>query len=175
MRHRIFTKNNYIKVAFIHLLKEIYPKTHVCIVDIDSYISLSELLDEIDGIELRVNQYIYILKGMNVQSKVLSPLATFGRDDSLDDIKHSLKTEDPIAWPDLKRHLIMMLELSMMSKKDKQIAWAVSQHPDISRVAKLTNVNNKTIYSRIAIIARQLNLKSLHEVRLFITSEINYI
>jgi len=76
MRHRIFTKNNYIKIAFIHLLREIFPKTHACIVDIDSYTSLSELLDEIDGIELKANQYIYILKGINVHSKVLRKVRT---------------------------------------------------------------------------------------------------
>lgn len=174
MRHRICTKNNYIKIAFIHLLREIYPKTHVCIVDIDSYTSLSELLDEIDGIDLKANQYIYILKGMNIHSKVLSPLATFGRDDSLDDIKYLLKFGDPTAWPNLKRHLIMMLELSMMSNKEKQIARALAQHTDVLSVAKLANVNNKTIYNRISIIAGKLNLRHLNEVRMFVSSEINH-
>ncbi len=174
MRHRIFTKNNYIKIAFFHLLREIFPETHACIVDIDSYTSLSELLDEIDGIELKANQYIYILKGINVHSKVLDSLATFGRDDRLDDIKQLLKFGEPIHWPNLKQHLIMMTELSLLSRKDKEIAWAVAQYNDLSSVAKLANVNNKTIYTRIAIIARKLNLRHLNEVRRFVASEINY-
>jgi len=175
MRHRIFTKNNYIKIAFIHLLREIFPKTHACIVDIDSYTSLSEILDEIDGIELKANQYIYLLKGINVHSKVLSPLATFGRDDNLTDIIHLLKNGEPIDWSDLKQHLIMMSELSVLSRKDKEIAWSVAQHTDVSSIAKLANVNNKTIYTRIAIIARKLNLRHLNEVRTFVASEINYL
>ncbi|MCW5001469.1 hypothetical protein M7963_08050 [Enterobacter roggenkampii] len=174
MRYRIFTKNNYIKIAFIHLLREIFPKAHACIVDIESYTSFSELLDEIDGIELKDNQYIYILKGNNVHSKVLGPLATFGRDDRLDDIKQLMKIGEPIDWSDLKEYLIMMSELSVLSSKDKEIAWAVAQHTDVSCVAKLANVNHKTIYTRIAIIARKLNLSRLNEVRKFVAGEINY-
>ncbi|MCU6396992.1 LuxR C-terminal-related transcriptional regulator [Enterobacter quasiroggenkampii] len=173
MRHKIFTKNNYIKVAFIHLLREIHPKTDACIVDIGSYTSLSELLDEIESDHLRYNRNIYILKGTNIHSKVLEPFSTFGIDDRLDNIKQLLITENPINWPDLKQHLIMTLELSMMSEKEKQIAWALSQHTDVSTIAKIENVNYKTIYSYIAIIARKLNLRHLNEVRAFITSEIN--
>lgn len=175
MRHRIFTKNNYIKFAFRHLLREISFERYTCIIDIDSYTSFSELLDEIDGVELRTNQRIYILTGISVHSKILSSLATFGRDNCLDDIKQLLKSGQTISWPDFKRHLIMLLELSMMSKKERKIAWALYQHPDVSSVAELANVNNKTIYSYIAIIARKLNLRYLNEVRMFIASEMNYI
>lgn len=175
MRHRILTKNNYIKFAFRNLLREICFERYTCIVDIDSYSSLSELLDEIDGVELRVNQRIYILKGTSVHSKILSSLATFGRDDCLDDIKQLLRTGRTISWPDFKQHLIMFLELSMMSKKERKIAWELYQHSDISSVAELVNIKNKTIYSYIATIARKLNLRHLNEVRMFIASEMNYI
>jgi DNA-binding CsgD family transcriptional regulator len=157
------------------LVREICPERYTCIVDIDSYTSLSELLEELDSVHLKDNQSIYILKGINIHSKVLGPLASFGLDDCLDAIKQLLLTANTIDWLDLKRHLIWTLEFSMMSKKEKQIAWAVSQHPNVSTVAKIAKVNNKTIYSYIAIVARKLNLRHLNEVRAFINSEINYI
>lgn len=88
-------------------------------------------------------------------------------------VKYCVVSRMAARWPtDIEDYIAVVLELSMMTEKEKKIAIAVAQYSNISAVATFLNANNKTVYSRVGVIARKLNLQHVTEVRQFIGIEI---
>lgn len=170
MRYKILSKNTYIKLAFRYVLKKCDFNYKICIVDIDSFYSFGELLDVIEYMDIEQN--VFLMKGISVHSKVLAPITAFDRDDGLSEILCCIKNGRSMTWTDIEDYIARVLELSMMTEKEKKIAIAVAQYSNISAVATFLNANNKTVYSRVGVIARKLNLQHVTEVRQFIGIEI---
>ncbi|MDA8491790.1 helix-turn-helix transcriptional regulator [Kluyvera sp. Awk 3] len=171
MENIILSKNAFITCAFRQIFKECDCKD-VCVVDIDSYGSLNELLNNMKKGKLSVNQKVYFLKGNSVLSNMLVSITAFHVLDSLAHIRKVILTGIAPCYVFVGRYINGLRELSVLTHREKQIVYALVNYKDVSSIARAMNANHKTIYSRVRKIAIKLNLRDIGQVRKFIFSEI---
>ena len=165
MGHKIFTRNIYIKNSFKYLLESIRTERNYFVVDVDSYPSFAALLDVLENANPADRQPVIMIKGIGIHSRVLSPLTAFCYDDCLPDIIKCLKGKKNPEWQYIRHHLTEMQDWSMMTSREMNVIRFIVKYPDIVTAARALNSNNKTVYSRVGLIARKLNLRNANEVR----------
>lgn len=171
MENIILSKNAFITCAFQQIFNECGCKS-VCIVDIDSYGSLNELVCNMKREGVSINQKVYFLKGSSVLSKMLVSITAFHVIDSLSHIRKVILTGIAPSYVFVGKYIHRFRELSMLTHKEKQIVYALVNYKDVPSIARAMNANHKTIYSRVRKIAIKLNLRDIGQVRKFIFSEI---
>ena len=170
MENIILTRNVFIAAAFQQILNECHCK-NVCIVDTDSYRSLNELMQIMRGANLNPNQKMYILKGISIFSNMLVSIAAFHVLDSPQDIKRVILRGRAPKYAVVAKYIRSYRQLSMMSHKEKQVAFALVKYRDVPSMARALNANHKTIYARVRIMAIKLNLRNISQLRSFIFAE----
>lgn len=170
MDNTILTRNVFIAAAFQQIMDE-YRCENICIVDIDSYRSLNEVLQVMKGANLNLNQQVYFLKGISIFSKILVSITAFHVLDSPLHIKRVILAGRAPRYAVVAKYIRTYRKLSMMTHKEKQIAQALVRYQDVSSMAHALNANHKTIYSRVRVMAIKLNLRNIGQVRKFIISE----
>lgn len=172
MGNTILTRNVFVEIALQELLNTCSCK-NICVVDIDSYHSLTELLQAMQDSGLKPDQKIYLLNGVSVYSKMLTPVAAFHLCDSPAHIKDVMVKEKTCDYAYVTKHIMRFRGLSMMTLKEKKIAYALVAYKDVPSMARAMDSNHKTIYSRVRIMADKLNLRDIGQVRKFILSEVS--
>jgi len=170
MENVILTRNVFIASAFREILHECRCK-NTCVVDIDSYHSLREVLRVIKDADLNQNQRMFIIKGISVFSQTLTSIAAVNILDSLSHIKHVFLKGRVPNYAFVVKYIREHSKLSMMTHKEKELAYALMKYNDVSSMSHAMNSNHKTMYSRMRVMAMKLNLRDIAQVRKFILFE----
>ncbi|HHA2302545.1 hypothetical protein I4P06_21395 [Enterobacter asburiae] len=170
MKNIILTRNVFICHAFQEILNE-YKCKDICVVDIDSYYSLYELLNVMKDANLHREQKIYFLKGTGILSKMLISITAFHVLDSLLRLKKVIRTARVPNYAFAVKYIRSYAKLSMLTHKEKLIANEILKHRDVPSMARAMNLNHKTLYSRVRIMAIKLNLRDVGQMRKFICCE----
>lgn len=170
MENVILTRNVFIASAFQEIMKE-YKHKNICIVDIDSYHSLRELLQVMKDANLHQEQKIYFLKGVGVFSQILISITSLHVLDSLSRMKKAIRTARAPNYAFAVKYIDSYMKLSMMTHKEKLIAHDILNYRGLPSMARAMKLNHKTLYSRVQKIAVKLNLRDTTQVRKFILFE----
>ncbi|MCK7310401.1 hypothetical protein [Enterobacter quasiroggenkampii] len=170
MKNIILTRNVFICHAFQEILNE-YKCKDICVVDIDSYHSLHELLQVMKDANLYRDQKVYFLKGISVLSKILVSITAFHVLDSLLRLKKVIRTARVPNYAFAVKYIRSYTKLSMMTDKEKLIAQKLLNYRDVTSMARAMKLNHKTLYSRVRIMAIKLNLRDVGQMRKFICCE----
>lgn len=177
MGHKIFTKNIYINHSLNFIFRGYRNERNLCILDIDSFHSFSSLLQTLENSHLKDCQEITLIKGSGIHSRVLSPLATFSYDERIREIISCLGQTPPpqCQWGHIRKHLTMLQRWSIMRPDEMDIIRLIIKSPDIATIASALNSNTKSIYSKVRVIARKLNLRNINDIRRLVIAESAYL
>lgn len=170
MKNVILSRNVFILVAFQEILTECNCK-NTCIVDIDSYHSLHEILQVMMSLNLKQDHKLFFLKGNSVISKILVSITGLHILDSLSRLREVILTGRAPNYAFVVKYILSYKKLSMMTHKEKQIAQDLVKYRDIPSMASAVNTNRKTIYSRLRVMTIKLKLRDIAQVRQFIFAE----
>lgn len=170
MENIILTRNVFITHAFQEMLK-VYKCKNICVVDIDSYHSLLELLQVMNDADLHHEQKVYFLKGTSLFSQILASITAFHVHDSLSHLKKSIQTSKVPNYAFAVEYILSYRMLSMMTYKEKMIAHEILNYTNVPSMACGMKINYKTLYARVRRIAVKLNLRDIKQMRKFFISE----
>lgn len=173
MQHKILTRNIYIKLAFQHLLSRHCYRREFLVIDIDSFNTFSSLLKVIVKSNPDDEQSVILVKGSGIHSRALSPIAALSYDDQIESIVYCLQKNNFPEWHLIREHFSVMHNWSAMTPKEINIILHIVQCADMTKTARVLNSNIKTVYSRIGVIARKLNVRNANEVRRLAMAEFN--
>lgn len=167
MYHFIFTSNTYLYNGFCHLLRECQPKSKICIIDIESFRSLHELVRTIMMSDVGDDIAFFPIQGNGIYSRLLSSITCFHRDDKLTDIGHQLVYSGGRSYKEVMDCIQTSQKFKMMNGKDIYLSGGNSIYDSSLRMG----INTKTHYSRTQAIAHKLGLRNLMQVRYFFQNE----
>lgn len=170
MENVILTRNVFIGHAFREILTE-YRCKNICVVDIDSYHSLHEILQVMKSANLNQEHKLFFLRGTSVYSELLASISAFHVLDSLSHLKKVIRVSRVPNYAFAVKYIRSCMKLSMMTHKEKLIADEILNHRNVQSMARAMKLNDKTLYSRVRIMAVKLNLRDIGQVRQFIYCE----
>lgn len=175
MKHLIFSSNSYLKLAFRCLLNDIPSNEAYCIVFVDEFRTLRQLIQFLKEMKVGNKHRVYLLTGNGINSHLLSPVAAFDLQEPLNVMYNYLRYQCRCSCEDILEHINALYVLSMLNARERQIIFALKTHSNIVSVARRLGLDCKTVYSRARSANKKLGLSGLTELILFARNEFSSV
>lgn len=165
----VITTNSFLELAFHALHEEAGHDEPLCIIDVSSFRSLGQMLNEIQKVQLSSACTVLLLGGNNICSKVLLPLPVCPRDTPVAVLREKMHTGEHINA--VLEKIYACRALDALSWRERGLARLLITKKTVRAVTRMTGWNEKRLQNRTGSAAKKLNLRSGKEFLLFLSRE----
>lgn len=167
-RIEIITKNIFLDIAIRALYDRVGLHSKLCIIDFDSIVSLTELLNALRPLD---PHYRVVLTGKaGVYSLLFKKFAWLHKCTTLNEINSLISDPDAPALFEIKERIFAYLSLQSITDRQIRIC-ALCCLYNIHTVASILKSSSKYIYQVINVTTRRMELKTMYHLCFFFTHE----
>ncbi|EPS0499544.1 hypothetical protein ACVADT_001630 [Escherichia coli] len=169
MKHQVETQDYYLRVALEHILLMPANEKNICIIDLASFHTLSEINA---CIKPHKDNYRYFLIGdEGIYSRILKSLVSLDRKMSLMEYRKIIQHYPSINFDTLSRSLEQHLNMEGFTHKENSTVYSLLIHDSFISAAKHIGINPKSFYQRVDFLGKKLNLSNSLQTQLYFRRE----
>lgn len=171
MSNYIFTGNVYFRLAVTSLLEERSDSRLYCIMDIDSFSSLSEMYRTILTHDLTDAHRVVFIGGNGICSKILESITALKRASTVDDFRLALGRRKFFSIEKATSKIGSYRQLKGLNRPERLTAYALRCTDDIYQASFLVRRSPKTIYHYSRSIGNKFNLRTTLQLKKYLEAE----
>lgn len=173
MQYVVESNNVYLRYALLEMNTKILSEEITCIIDLESFNNLTELIDCVHRHYGR--KKIIFIGGQGIYSNVLLRLISFKIDDPIDVIFKKINECPGVSYYEAIEELKIHKFLHIYSFHEKNIAYSLMLSRNIPEAIKRAGLKKKTFYQRMNKLTRKLNFKNSTYTHFFLKCEFSDI
>ncbi|MBJ9136105.1 LuxR C-terminal-related transcriptional regulator [Citrobacter farmeri] len=158
----VITKNIYLKLALERLCRQDSLKVNVCIFDISSFSSISEMEKMISSLHIPLCYRFALLGGSDLCTKALFDFNVISMRLCISELTFSINKG--ITLISVIKFLNECNTLSIFTSRQKLIINGLRCQKSITEISNELGISAKTVYDRANNAARRINLRSFAEL-----------
>ena len=166
----ILTKNFFLNSGIESLKLTSGFKKRFVFIDLDSFQSLSDLLDALRNEWFTEDLNVCLIGSGCVKYKVLNKFEPISLNNSINKIKTIFSTRKFHKVSELVSYINSVERLSMLSRREQQCLLAFQKDGNVNISSVRMNISEKTIYAVLRNAGNKMNLKRLLQIREFLSS-----
>lgn len=166
----ILTNNLFLKSGIECLKLTSGFKNRFVFIDLDSFQSLSDLLDALRNEEFTEDINVFLIGSGCLKYKLLHDFEPIALNCSIDQIKTIFSIRKFHKLCELVRYICSIERLSMLSSRERQCLLEFQKDDNVNIASKRMKISEKTLYALLRNAGNKINLNRLVQIREFLSS-----